>query len=385
MSAPRDASMGLRHLSGIELTEYADGETPSSKRDRVEEHVRRCARCAAAAAGLRDAVSAVGALKAVAPPVDLRQRVEQRMAAPSAIEVTCRQAAPLLHGHLDECLSPADEAVLAQHVAACGLCRAEVAALRAAKRLVASLPSVESPNVIRESVAAARRPRAPEMPWRARWAPALAAASVVVVGGLSLLIATRQPVGTSHGVRVAEDRPAATAPAVVVAEHTGSVAELGEVAEAGEVEAAVTAEESLPSDDPTPAERRMESRAGVVLVSVGPAPLPTVLETSAAEVPIPSALRTLRQVAQSASHEHGAQRAMELAGEQFATLDMERVLARLPSELDAKSGERPGGVREESAPAPPVEVQPSDDGGRDRDSAWAPREGSSSSFAAPFV
>jgi anti-sigma factor RsiW len=377
--------MGLRHLSGIELTEYADGETPSSKRDRVEEHVRGCPRCAAAAASLRDAVSAVGALKAVAPPVDLRQRVEERMAAPSAMEITCRQAVPLLHGQLDECLSPTDEAVLAQHVAACGLCRAEVAALRAARRLVASLPSVESPNVIRESVAAARRTRAPEMPWRARWAPALAAASVVVVGGLALLIATRQPVGTSPGVRVAEDRPAATAPAVMVAEHAGRVAEPEEVAEDGEVEAAVIAEESLPSDSPTPAERRIESHGGVVLVSVGPAPLPTVLEASVAEVPVPSALRTLRQVAQSVSHEHGVQHAMELAGERFATLDMERVLARLPSGLGTESGEDAGVVREEPAPAPPVEVQPSDDGGRDGDSAWAPREGAASPFAAPFV
>lgn len=377
--------MGLRHLSGIELTEYADGETPSSKRDRVEEHVRRCTRCAAAAASLRDAVSAVGALKAVAPPADLRLRVEQRMAAPSALDVTCRQAGPLLHGHLDECLSATDEAVLAQHVAACGLCRAELTALRAAKRLVASLPRVESPNVVRESVAAARRTRAPDMPWRARWAPALAAASVVVVGGLSLLIATRQPVGSPAGVRVTEARPALTAPAVVVAEHAGRVAEPEEVAEDGEIEAAVTAGEPLPSDDPTPAERRIESLAGVVLASVGPAPLPTVLETSVAEVPLPSALRTLRQVAERASHEHGVQRAMELAGERFATLDSERVLARLPSELGMESGERPGSVREEPAPAPPVEVQPSDDGGRDRDSAWAPRESAPSPFAAPFV
>ena len=377
--------MGLRHLSGIELTEYADRETPSSKRDRVEEHVRRCARCAAVAASLRGAVSAVGALKAVAPPADLRQRVEQRMAVPSALDVTCRQAGPLLHGHLDECLSSTDEAVLAQHVAACGLCRTELTALRAAKRLVASLPSVESPNVVRESVAAARRTRAPDMPWRARWAPALAVASVVVVGGLSLLIATRQPVGTPAGVRVAEERPAPTAPTVMVAEHAGRVPEPEEVAEAGEVEAAVIAAVSLPSDNPTLAERRIESRTRVVHASVGPAPVPSVLQPSVAEVPIPSALRTLRQVAQSASHEHGVQRAMELAGERFATLDSERVLARLPSELDANSGERAGAVREEPAPAPPVEVQPSDDGGRDRNSAWAPREGAPSPFAGPFV
>ena len=170
--------MGLRHLSGIELTEHADGETSPAKFSAVQEHLRACPRCAAALAKVQEAASAVQALEAVAAPAELRDRVEARVAAEWARDVSCREAVPLIHEHLDGSLRVGAAVVLQCHLSACERCRSELASLSAARRLVKSMETVESPPLVREVVAAARRLRPRDMVWVAPWRPALAAAAV---------------------------------------------------------------------------------------------------------------------------------------------------------------------------------------------------------------
>ncbi|UCC69614.1 MAG: zf-HC2 domain-containing protein [Armatimonadota bacterium] len=376
--------MGLRHLSEAELIEYVDGETSPSRRDRVEGHLGRCARCAAEVAKLREVVSAVGTLEAAAAPGYLRERVRAEMEAPPTAEVTCRQAAPLIHQHLDGHLPPADEALLHHHVSACSRCRMELAALASAKRLVELLPSVESPAVVREAVAAARRARRPNILWKPRWGVAVAVASVAMIGVLALLSATRQPGEIPEGVRVAEEPVRPAAHPVVVAESRESALEDAGMGEIGEAEERVAAETPRPPIPEVETRRSTETREVAHLVP-GPAPAPTPVEPRPPEVPLPSALRALRAVARSASPDREVRLAMEIAGERFATLDSERMWARLPSGLDFESGDETDAASEDTGLRMPAAEEPAEDGDPIGDSAWAPGGEGAGPLTAPLV
>ncbi len=372
--------MGLRHLSRVELIEYADGEAPLSKRVRVETHLQTCRRCAAALAKVQSAASAVGALGAAPAPDDLRERVAERVRVRHAPEVSCRRALPLIHQCLDRCILPADETVLEQHLSGCGLCRAELAGLAAAKRLVGALPGVESPAAVREAVAAARRGRAWEMPWTARWVPALAAASVVMIGVLGLVLATRQTGESPESVVVAREAVSAPAAPVAVAGRSTRLEETGGGGDIEDSEAGVAAG-LVGFGRPEAEERAIVAVPSEVRLVRGPTPAPTHVEAAEPEVLLPSGLHAVRAVARSASHGHDVRVAMELVGEQFATLDSERVLAQLPGRFDADAGEESGLASEGPEFEAPADEETEESGDRSSDSAWAPvnRMGSGSS------
>jgi anti-sigma factor RsiW len=218
--------MRRRHLSEAELTEYVDGELHPRRAADAEAHIRHCESCAALAAGLRSAAAAAGSLRSVAVPGDLRARVARRLAQDLAAQITCRQAAPLIHQHLDGCLSPKAELELQGHLRSCARCRADLAALASAARLVRSLPALEAPARVREVVSAAQRLRTLRFPRIARWRPALAAAIAAAAVGVLVLL---RPVGDqappSGPIRMAEPEAVSAPAATEVASLTDTAAE----------------------------------------------------------------------------------------------------------------------------------------------------------------
>ena len=194
-----------RHLSEIELVEYADGEIPLSRLALVETHLHECAACAHALEKLREAVAATGYLQAVDTPPGLRARVAAEASARSAGEMTCREARPLIHQQIDGALSPLGRSALEQHLAACRVCRVELATFSATVRLVRSLTPVKAPARIGEAVAAAVQARIRRKAWWPVLRPALAAAAVAALGGLLMLVrpAFQPEVGVT-GARVAK-------------------------------------------------------------------------------------------------------------------------------------------------------------------------------------
>jgi len=380
--------MGLRHLSGIELTEHADGETSPAKFSAVQEHLRACPRCAAALAKVQEAASAVQALEAVAAPAELRDTVEARVAAEWARDVSCREAVPLIHEHLDGSLRVGAAVVLQCHLSACERCRSELASLSAARRLVKSMEPVESPPLVREVVAAARRLRPREMVWVARWRPALAAAAVAAaVGALFWLGPNAERPGAPRAVVVAEERETPVGPPAVVAARGDALSEVATLpAGVEEIEVALAAAPVGPAERAEEPRRRRETPPTAVLVR-GPAPAPMIATAPEPEVPLPSALRTLRAVATSASeavgdalYEREVRLALELAGERFATLESESMWARLPSEV-SMSG--PG--HESPAAAPGTEERHEESSDSRPDSTGAPVGDRASAYMAPLV
>ena len=330
--------MGLRHLSAAEFTEYADGSLPESKIARIEEHLRRCASCSEALAKTQLAIAAASRMEAVAVPGDLRRRVAAKAAGQPVPEVRCGEASALIHEHIDGLLAPALAGALHRHLRACARCRAEFAALSAAVRLVRSLRTVTAPARVREAVAAARREPLRPAPWGVRLRPALAVAAVIALGVLLAAVRPGTPRAASPPqiarAPIAEPAPPQPAPAPTASRPEPS-AERDQVAvaDAGAVS---------PEAPPAPIVRASAGSRREPTVE-RPAALPTAKGTlagattvaTAAPITLPAALRTLKAVAESAAHEREAQQAMVLAGERFATLDSEAVLARLP-ELPAR-------------------------------------------------
>lgn len=323
--------MRRRHLSEAELTEYVDGELHPRRAADAEEHIRHCESCAAVAAGLRSAAAAVGSLRSVAVPGDLRARVARRLAQDLAAQITCRQAAPLIHQHLDSCLSPKAELQLQGHLRSCARCRADLAALASAARLVRSLPALEAPARVREAVSAAQRLRTLRFPRIARWRPALAAALAAAAVGVLVLL---RPVGDqappSGPIRMAEPQAVFAPAATEVASLTDAAAE---AQPGGTLEQPL--EPTTPEAGPTRRAEKPTTRPPVPITvacaAKGPAPARTTPQSPEPEIELPSALQALRMVANTASHGPEGRRAMELAGERFATMHSESVWARLPS------------------------------------------------------
>lgn len=319
--------MQARHLSEIELTELSDGEMDPTRLRAATEHVSQCPACARALADLREAALAVGALKDVMGPADLRTRVAKALIAAPAHRLSCEEAAPLLQEYIDGCLSPAAAVPLQHHLDACPTCRAELAVFTSATRLVRALPEVASPARVREAVAAEQRRRTRRVPAFLGWRPALAAAAALIaVGGLALL---RHSPQAELSPTVAQ---APAAPQMPVSDSL-DVASLSQQPDAVEGAGDVIAEEPAEAAaEPAAAAVRdvapVAPRAVSVIHTVanapkGPAPAhvaPAVVPSGAA---LPAALGALRVVARSAARDVDVQREMELVGERFAVLNCE--------------------------------------------------------------
>jgi anti-sigma factor RsiW len=338
--------VGGKHLSEIELTEYADRDTAPSDLVRVEGHLRQCSLCRRALARVQEAASAASRVGIVSPPQDLRARVAAKAADRRLLRVTCPKAASLLHEHIDGSLSPALVGGVQRHLRECPRCQAEFVALSKAAQLVRSLPRVRPPARVRQAVqAAALGPAPPPRARRAVWLrPAVAAAAVAAGALLLALNPLHQPAQRLESVRVAGQPPAAQSGPVHLAAPVesapGSVASRETEEEAPRAETrpvAATPHRSIPSPSPV---------ATATLVAFkGPSPARVAPKPAAPEVTVPSALRALKAIAGSVSHDVGAQRAMYLEGERFSTLASEAMLARLPepSRLPESGGDVSGG------------------------------------------
>jgi len=385
--------MSWRHLSEIELTEYADSEMSPTSMDRVEEHLRQCDSCAAALAASRRVLAALGRLNLEPAPAGLRSRVREKLAPEIEKALTCRQAFTLLHQCIDHSISPIAAARLERHVESCPGCRQDAAALEAATHLVRSLTPVESPAAVREKVAAASRGRARRASWEFRLRPVLASAGIVAIGVLAVLLRPALQIQREQPAPVIAMRSAAPISPIAppaarptVAPPPISVAEAEADAAGPEAEPSEVAPFATVGHEPVVRQVRhvavRVSRAPKALPAVVQQrlPRPTITLAAAPAAPVPAAVQALKAVAGSAEFDRDAQRAMDEAAESFATLRSEEILDSMPEPAllttTDKTGQRPDTAS--PAPTPAGSKEPG------RDSASVP-EGTEAVPPGPLV
>ncbi len=361
----------MRHPSEAELIEYLDGELAAARVKRVDRHLAVCARCRQALAGLREAAAAARSLSSVAPPPDLRARVAAKLEENRLPDLTCREVGRLLHEYVDGALSPAMVQQVQRHVQVCLRCRAELVLLFKVVSAVRSLRSLTPPAVIAERVWAARRALpagGAEAWWRRGLRPALAA-GVVAVAALLVVMMRPAPRATEIATRPADT--VASEPAVSSA-VPASPAEEAMVTPEQEPAAPSASAES--PDASLPVRRPREGRSAAVAVRPGLRAEPVVSRPEETRTPVPprslplpSAVLTLREIADSAGAESDAHEGMAAASEQFATLAWEASLSAPPSgertlDSPAGDGENPGTSEGET----PEEMSPGSRTGNNR-------------------
>jgi anti-sigma factor RsiW len=356
--------MLMRHLSATEITEYLDGVLPMPQVPRAEGHLRHCVRCSATVAGLRDAMRALTQLETKSAPEDLRQRVAAAVAAAPVPALTCAEAAPLLHEHVDGELPTDMVRVVQHHLQGCRECRAELVALFTATRLVRSLtPATPPPGVgerVREAARLASRGRARRLGPHPVLRPALVAVGSV---GLAYLLFAVSPMLRNEGTMagppsIATLEPGAVAPAPQEPDEQGPAApevrpQPAVVAEASTaVEPAVRSRSAERASGPAERPLRVVSARAVAAAATG---------RSAVEEPaaLPAAVRTLQAIATAAASDRAGRRATDMASERFAILDSEAAWGSVPEANVATPGGN-SGVRGEpsEASSSPSNVRP---------------------------
>jgi anti-sigma factor RsiW len=355
--------MSPGHLSGIELTEYLDGELSPAEAARRGRHLAACDRCRQALAELRQVVEVVEAVTPLAPPSHLRARVAAELGAEPAPALACREAGPLLHGYVDGELSPVMVGAVQRHIHTCLRCRAELVVLTKMISAVRSLRALAPPAAVRETVWAARRmspgPVGAASPWRARLRPALAMAAVAAAALLTVLLrpgsrptevvvrppstpAISQPVPPTSAAPAEEQTgPISTAAASTSQETAGSTAG------GGNLRRPEPAGEAGNAAGPRAGYRR----DSVVTFAHGPAAEPgrnaLGSESRPPSIPTasatPPAVLTLRAIAGAAGADSGGHRGMAAASDRFSTLAWETALATPPSGSATAGSETPAG------------------------------------------
>jgi len=365
-----------RHLSEVELTEYADGHMRDGGMERAEGHLRACDSCAAALASLRVAAAAAGRLNTVTVPDNLRRRVWERLASECRETLTCQSALPLLHGHVDGLLSPVMALPLQHHLDACGSCRRELTALWRVSDAVRSLTPARPPARIWQQVAARRLAGRPvARAWRRRLLVPATAASLAALGVLAVLL---RPVMQPLGWRGMRAGPEAT--------YSALPAGRGEGAERSLASAPAEAVAKAKGTGPQGTSRTLVPGTMMVRGEVQhgdrKAQPPTTLVVARAEAPraarksagpappfMPSAMEALRAVAASARADWEAEQALGLTAERFAVLSSEDMASRTP--------QLTGLAARESEPRPPAAGSPPARSGKDkqpdRNSVFAPQ------------
>lgn len=382
--------MELKHLSEIELTEFADGEMDPTSLGAATEHVSRCPACAGALADVRKAAIVLGDLADIAGPADVRWRVAKALVAGPADRLSCREATPRLHEYLDGCLSPAAAVPLQDHLDSCATCRAELAVFISAGRLLRALPYVDSPARVRESVAAEQRRRSRRVPVLLAWRPALAAAAALIaVGGLMLLRHSPQPEVRPMVVRAPTVPEMSVSGSVDVASLTPEAAPIDPAREVLSEGPAAPAVKAMERTEMEAAPRPMPAIHPVDRTPKGPAPARVTPDVNPPGVALPAAVGALRVVARSAARNVGVQRAMELAGERFAVLNCEALseatLVRMSGSGPEPASEERGTIRGlPSADSSSLDGAGETGGERPASSSAPAREGASL-LPGPFV
>jgi len=352
--------MSRRHLTAVELIEYADGGMSQTAAYAVEEHLRECDLCAASLAASRRTALSISRLDTLPAPADIRDRVRARLAPDLAISVTCRQALPLLQECVDRCLPPIPAMQLQGHLGSCAACRCELAALESMTGLVRSLPIAASPAEVRERVIAAARTRV--VRWAPKLRPALAAAGLAALGLFALLARpSMQPLQQKPTSMVAANPGAGATPVSpsLKAVEAPAPVEMAQAQPAGSesrLEGEPLVRAYVPSVRPVrqvSAKRSLRPVAPRVALALADAasasPLPLVARRTSS--PVPAAMQVLRRVAQTADYSAEAQRAMIQAAESISVLSSEDNLDRVPEFATAAPG---AGERPASAPTVPM-------------------------------
>jgi anti-sigma factor RsiW len=378
--------MNFWHLSDSDIIECADGDTSSGRQAATAAHLARCRRCADRVARVCEAAEAVQCVKSAAVPAHLRHRVARTLREESAIETSCEQAAPLLQECLDGCLSPFAAVALQQHLHTCTKCQTDLSALAAVTGAVRALPVVESAAEVRARVRAASRHAPRPVSVRLGWRPLVgAAAAALVIGALSLVRPAPAPQAGSQPLGIeTEAGSSGTRPMEVVSLAPGEAApaDTEEVLDTG-AEAPVVehVEELLPQSAPL-------ARTSVRLASTlpkGPAPALVTPQSSEPSVAMPAAFAALRAV-KAASDEAAVRRAMELAGERFATLRSEELSEATLVQLPPVVNESPADLRATPSRArpEPLAAPAEPEAGSSESSGGITREGASL-LPGPFV
>jgi len=205
--------------SSEELACLLDGELSPERAAELRQHVAGCAACRRELSRLKQASKLVGALAEVAPPADLRARVERKAAqVRSAPALTCSGACGMLDEYAHGELAREAASRVCAHLSECESCSRELARLEECAGLVGALAEVGPPPGIRQRVQAevARRSR----PLLARptfrgmiatLGTAVAAAAVMLA--MYLPTATQPPAAVSHPRQPSEPGKVAGAPA----------------------------------------------------------------------------------------------------------------------------------------------------------------------------
>ena len=168
------------------LVAWLDGETDPETRERLESHLAGCDACQRERAAFESTGDILKMLAAPVPKVDLAARV--LAAAKAGEDPWCRHIRRELVAFADGELSDTEARPVREHLAECAACESErVALVRTGELLSAWIaPTFETDLVARLPI---ERPR--RRGRLLRLAPALAAASVLVIAGLSGFILFR--------------------------------------------------------------------------------------------------------------------------------------------------------------------------------------------------
>jgi len=203
--------------SSEELASLMDGELSPAGAAEVERHVADCAACRRKLSQLRQTASLVKSLAEVAPPADLRARLERKAAgARSVAPVGCSSVCEMLDAYAHGELPAETTASVHAHVSECVPCSRELSRLEQTCGLVREVAEVSPPQRIRQrvrgEVARRLRPIYARPTFRGMIATAAAA-----VAAAALMLALRMPTVTQGPVVAgrqpkAVPTPAATAP-----------------------------------------------------------------------------------------------------------------------------------------------------------------------------
>jgi Putative zinc-finger len=237
--------MLFRHLSGGELTEYADGEMRGARHRRAQGHLSRCEQCTRALESTWEAAGVLRGVSTAPVPDDLRERITARVSAETIRPLSCKLARSLIQEDLDGALPPLSAGLLRLHLGDCPACWQEHRTLSAATRLVRAAEFLPAPPGIWAKALAGRRPR-PAVSWGVRLRPALAAAAMAA-GALAFLFHSQPQLGQIAAVpdRQVAPRPTTATPAPTTTRASQPPAPAGEeLAVPAPVEATAAAPQS---------------------------------------------------------------------------------------------------------------------------------------------
>jgi len=203
--------------SSQELASLTDGELSPAQAAELQRHVADCAVCRRELSRHKQTASLVGTLTEVAPPQDLRARIQRKAAQPRpAAALTCSSTRDTLDGYAHGELAPEAADKVYAHLCECVECTRELDRIEEGMGLLGLLPEMAPPARVRQSVqrVAAQRSR----PVYARPTfRGMAATLGTAVAAAAVMLALRMPAVNQPSVLVATKPPApaptATAPA----------------------------------------------------------------------------------------------------------------------------------------------------------------------------